>query len=168
MDFRKATRLQNLLKLLDKSGMPQKDFAAAVGASEKYLSQLVSDGRRGVGRKIGDPTAKKIETRFGLPEGWMDVRHDASIDLPANAAGSGRYENSLDASEPTSADEMRLHLLTLIDVLASSTPGLAEKLLLRAEISGTNSQPRGFSALVVNILRAAVAAHAAGPTSQQP
>lgn len=59
------------------------DLARAMETKSSDIRQLLRDpqGRR----KIGDKSAPKVESRFGLPDGWMDGDHDAVAQAAASA-----------------------------------------------------------------------------------
>lgn len=66
-------RLRNLLPLLEKRGEPAR-LARAIGIDPNYLSRIKAGKKR-----IGDITARKLESALGLDYGWMDLNHrDAS------------------------------------------------------------------------------------------
>jgi plasmid maintenance system antidote protein VapI len=52
-----------------------KRFSEYIGISERQVSFL-----RTKSRNVGPATARRMEEVFGLPKGWMDVRHDSQAD----------------------------------------------------------------------------------------
>ena len=72
-----SIRIQNLEELIRKAGTLDK-VAQVAGSSAVYLSQVrtgaidVSTGRR---RELGTRMARRLETAFEKPEGWMDTDH---------------------------------------------------------------------------------------------
>lgn len=94
-----------------------KMFAERLGMSQLYVSQIKNGGPKeegGNGRVIGTKLANKIEQALGLPDGWMDTRHDAEparkLQTAPDVAGedeglkdvldmvSGLYSHSPDAT----------------------------------------------------------------------
>ena len=63
-------RSESLLLLIDEYG-GQAKLAAALDVTPGYINQLKT-ARRGIGEK----SARTIEIKLDLPEGWMDVAHD--------------------------------------------------------------------------------------------
>lgn len=64
------TRQDNLLRLLDQSGMSKKDFAHDVlDCTPSYFSQLISSTKP---KPINDEYASRAEAHFGKPQGWLD------------------------------------------------------------------------------------------------
>lgn len=76
----KAVRRVNLRALITQHGTIRA-LAKAVGGSESYLSQLVSER---INASMGDALARQIEQRLGLELGWMDESH-------APGGGSARW-----------------------------------------------------------------------------
>lgn len=54
-------------------------LAARTGVPAPFISQLRNerDHQGGKARKMGDPTARKLEKGMNLPRGWMDVDHSS-------------------------------------------------------------------------------------------
>ena len=89
----------NLLKLIDqKANGSQKDFANHVGTAASYLSQIINGtiGKNGKPAAVGNPLARKIETAYDLPDGYMDreapplLSLDNNIDLENKISTEGR------------------------------------------------------------------------------
>lgn len=91
-------RRNNLLNLIDqKANGSQKDFANHVGTAAAYLSQIINGtiGNNGKPAAVGNPLARKIETAYNLPDGYMDhenqpVKLDNNIDLDSKLHKEGR------------------------------------------------------------------------------
>ena len=67
----KEIRHKNLKELLEsRCGNKQAEFGRKTGISGAYVYQLISQRR-----PVGDRTARKIESSFELPRGWMDSIH---------------------------------------------------------------------------------------------
>lgn len=64
----KEIRKNNMLMLVQKSGLSARDFAKTYGIDEAYISQI----RRDV-RAMGSAFARKIEEKYGLEKGWFDI-----------------------------------------------------------------------------------------------
>lgn len=62
----------NLEKLIEKLGLGKGEFAIRIETSPSYISQIFSEKTK---RNMGDCVARKIETKLGLPKGWMDNLH---------------------------------------------------------------------------------------------
>ncbi|WP_150664620.1 hypothetical protein [Pandoraea commovens] len=65
-------RLTNLRGLADRAG-GRPALAARMEMSYQLLQNYI--GKTPI-KRIGDKTARRAEDVFGLPHGWMDMRHD--------------------------------------------------------------------------------------------
>lgn len=93
-------RMANLLGLIaSKTANSQKEFANIVGTAPAYLSQIINGtvGRNGKPATVGTALARKIETAFNLPHGYMDTSHeiqkpnlDNNVDLSQKIYPKGR------------------------------------------------------------------------------
>lgn len=86
-----ATRMSNLGLILRR--VPAIDVAQAIGKTPAMVS-MKKNGKR----NITDETARKIETHFGLEDGWMDEHHFE--ELPANFGTQGSQGLPLRATIP--------------------------------------------------------------------
>lgn len=72
----KEIRKLNLERLLEQkridSGLNKAQFAEKCGISPATLSQMLGDNPN---RNVGDKMARKIESSFSMPNGWMDTLH---------------------------------------------------------------------------------------------
>ena len=102
-------------------------FAERLGMSQIYVSQIKNGGPKeegGNGRVIGTKLAHKIEGALGLPEGWMDTKHQetapkrsAALPIPQEGEDEGLdvvldivrglYEQSPDATRAALLQVMR-------------------------------------------------------------
>ncbi|HDK8417562.1 TPA: helix-turn-helix transcriptional regulator [Klebsiella pneumoniae] len=74
-DIRRANLKALIEKHLEKPGNTKASFAILCGIAPAQLSQLTGD--KSV-RNIGDSIARRIEDANHLPNGWMDMIHDAN------------------------------------------------------------------------------------------
>jgi hypothetical protein len=74
----KEIRRENLKRLLGGSKGAQAKLAQDLDVDPAYVSQLVLGKRN-----MGDATARNIEVKRRLPEGWLDARHEEGVDAPA-------------------------------------------------------------------------------------
>lgn len=87
----KDIRRSNLRTLLDgyvSQGLTKAEFADKLGVTASQLSQVTS--ARHV-RNIGDALARRVESSFGLPKGWMDSIHSDDVDNPGNTEHANNY-----------------------------------------------------------------------------
>ncbi len=68
----KQIRKANLATLIFREGKAAA-VAEKVGTAAAYLSQILSAKTKA---QVGDDLARRIETAYGLPRGWMDVIHE--------------------------------------------------------------------------------------------
>lgn len=123
-------RKQNLILLM--SGFEsQKDFAAVVETAPAYLSQITSDKPQSSGKpaNVGNPLARKIESKLKLEHGWMDTLHlEDNIELNNKYLISSKTKES--ALKPIIAWEVpedldpNVHVIVpRVDVKFSAGPG---------------------------------------------
>lgn len=67
-DLRKR-RIANLQTLVDQCDTPAA-FARVYGCSPSFVSQVLSGARN-----IGEKLARDLESKMGVPPGWLDIRH---------------------------------------------------------------------------------------------
>lgn len=80
----KTNRRNNLRYLVAQTG-GQVEVAKRVDTDPAYLSQVLANWK---GRGVGDALARRIETAFGKPVGWMDQAHDQKP-IPAEVVVHG-------------------------------------------------------------------------------
>ena len=150
-----ATRHANLKALTDQllERHSQKQAALELGMGASYLSQLLA------GKKMGDATARKIESARGLPHGWMDQRHDQRVGESAPTYAGGSQQLRLDPDTISAALRLvRLAFFNLdleIDQEENGVP-LAfayEYLMRRGEHAVTPDNVIDFSKKLVERLR---------------
>lgn len=78
----KQIRRANLAALIAKEGKAAA-VAEKVGTAAAYLSQILSEKTKA---QVGDDLARRIESAYGLPHGWMDERHHANLADPVYMA----------------------------------------------------------------------------------
>jgi len=67
----KEIRLENARALANEGPA---EFARRIDSSTQQVNQVIGPAPT---RNIGDKLARRIETAFGRPEGWLDVQHDS-------------------------------------------------------------------------------------------
>jgi hypothetical protein len=101
-------RLENILKLASRFKF-SKDFCAKIDIKPAYFSQVKHNGK-----SIGGILARRIEKRFGLPEGWMDSRHpDESVSYENSQVGDDALSRAL-KQVPSSQRDMLARLITAV------------------------------------------------------
>jgi phage repressor protein C with HTH and peptisase S24 domain len=126
----KEIRLQNLLKLLDESGLTKSAFAVKVKTSPAYLSQMLSLHTK---RDMGNIVARNIEMEFKKPRGWMDSVHSAMHGL-AEAASAKSPVSTFSVARPVfsngrSSDESaaeEAELPFFMEMELPERPGISE------------------------------------------
>lgn len=112
----KQIRFENFKRLLDKEPS-QRAFADKTGLAVAFISQI--HNRR---RPVGDDAARRIESAFNFPRGWMDKAH-GNTELPTEFANlvsaprnkgmvpviswvqAGELTEAVDLYEPGDAEE---------------------------------------------------------------
>lgn len=90
------------------------DVALKCHSSASYLSQILSEK---INRGMGERMARRIESVYGLPQGWLDDDHSEEDDAPKSFSfGPMRSsnQNSFDIlfdSQPKRIDERLIHLI---------------------------------------------------------
>lgn len=87
----KDIRRQNLRALINEhtlNGLSRAAFAEKVGVTASQLSQVASPK---FVRNIGDLLARRVESAFGLPAGWMDNIHSDADSKPGKAESANNY-----------------------------------------------------------------------------
>jgi plasmid maintenance system antidote protein VapI len=146
---RKAHRRARLQKLIDtKFGGTQAKLARAIKRSDAQINQWLSGYRA-----IGDGGAHLIETKLGLPQGWMDQDHQSSVAPVLSMPASVDALISAIAALPQSVRKALAEDLAVLAVapdsaqakarvlaaLCAPQPSIAEKLL---DIPSTAESPR--------------------------
>lgn len=94
----KQIRKANLY-LLKKEVRSWAEVARRAGTDPAYISQIVS--KKAV-REVGDDLARKLETGFSKPHGWMDHDHSKQtgslFSAQQNTEQHGQYDNPSEAS----------------------------------------------------------------------
>ncbi|MGR2681571.1 hypothetical protein [Chromobacterium haemolyticum] len=86
-------RRVNLISLVDGKRGETARVARLIEVEPNYLSQLKKGGER---KRMGDITARKIETALGLEYGWMDRSHDIEYSVaPEQAVITAQSEEEL-------------------------------------------------------------------------
>jgi SOS-response transcriptional repressor LexA len=74
----KQIRRANLASIIAKEGKAAA-VAEKVGTAAAYLSQILSGKTKA---NVGDDLARRVETAYGKPYGWMDERHHKNLADP--------------------------------------------------------------------------------------
>ena len=167
-------RLQNMIKLIEQCGK-QSVFADRVGMQSNEVSQIKNPSTK---RNIGDSLARRIESEFGLSEGWMDQYHDSVLQdqskhstVMESASFYGRMD-AWDSNTPLNDNEVEVPFFMDVELSAGvgSDFGLElkgakvrfSKSTLRSKnvqpenavvvkISGNSMEPRFFDGDVVGV-----------------
>lgn len=105
-------RRQRLRKVLSEYAT-KTEFAEASGEPLSYISRLVQEGLAGR-KNLGEPKARKIETRLGLPLGWLDGHIDGKPSSASNEAAGWPFRfppkiwDDLTSAEKRRAEEQIL------------------------------------------------------------
>jgi phage repressor protein C with HTH and peptisase S24 domain len=115
------TRRQRLQILIDKySTLAALNEALGLARTDATLSQIKNKSahsKTGTPRCMGDPLARRIEERLGLPLGWMDTPPSSE---QAQVTSHGAASEALDGSDHPSIGNVRFPVLELA---ASAGPG---------------------------------------------
>lgn len=128
----KDIRRTNLLVLLNEHGT-QAALARMLEVEPAYVSALLTGPPKG--RDIGDKTARKVEARFGKPEGWMDQQNYAVNSLPKSP--SLRYV----AREGAPARSASLEAVAILDDLQPVDVITIPRLEIRASMGVGELRP---------------------------
>lgn len=84
-------RHERFMELMSEVKGSVKDMAARIGVSSAQISQIKNRSIHSISGKprvIGDDLARKLETAFKKPEGWMDTLSAAQSDRSAGERGN--------------------------------------------------------------------------------
>lgn len=116
----KDVRRANMLMLAEKYGSLRK-LADQTDTPASYLSNIKNRAKAGERpRTMGDAVARKIESKLGLPRGWLDQQHDRAaerararakrlLEIISLTFGGNvtRFSKHIDATEPTILDWLK-------------------------------------------------------------
>lgn len=92
-------------------------FAERLDMSPIYLSQIKAGPERKV---IGTAIANKIESKLGLPDGWIDTDH--SKDVMAGDADAQAFQESVMALYAQAPEATKLALIKVFGALVTGKP----------------------------------------------